>query len=79
MTPATNSSATATMDSVASHEVNGVRPLLTKADAAQILGVHIRTIENLLVRKLLRRAKVGNRVRIDPADLRVYIESVKGR
>ena len=48
------------MDSVASHEVNGVRPLLTKADAAQILGVHIRTIENLLVRKLLRRAKVGN-------------------
>ena len=70
-------SAKPTAQDAGANEVQGIKPLLTKAATARILGVCIRTVENLLVRKLLRPAKVGNRVRIDPVDLQAYINAAK--
>jgi excisionase family DNA binding protein len=54
-----------------------VERLLTKKAAAEILGVCPRTVDNLLARGQLRPVKLGSLVRVDPADLRACIESLK--
>ena len=54
-----------------------VEPLLTKRGAADLLGCCTRTVENLIAQGKLRAVKVGVAVRIDPIDLRAFIESAK--
>jgi excisionase family DNA binding protein len=56
-----------------------VEPLLTKKATAGLLGVSLRTVERLVVAGELPVVKLGNLVRIDPRDLREYIDKNKGR
>jgi excisionase family DNA binding protein len=77
MAPRTGSSFGPATERGFANEAVAVQPLYDKRETARILGVHIRTVEALLARKLLRAARIGNRVRVDPADLARYIESTK--
>lgn len=52
-------------------------PLLTYQQAAKILGVTPRTVWNLVDNGLLPAIRFGRSVRIDPADLRSFIERCK--
>lgn len=52
--------------------------LLTLRDAAKYLGVCERTIRATIAARLLRCVRIGRAVRIDPADLRAFIERSKG-
>ena len=62
-----------------SEQSTTVEPLMTKKEAAQILGVTERTIDNYRKEGRLRATKFGNgAVRFDPADLRAGIEGAKG-
>ena len=55
-----------------------VAPLLTKKDAARVLGVTERSIDNYRIAGRIRAIKFGNgAVRFDPADLRACIEEAK--
>lgn len=54
-----------------------VEPLLTYRAAAKVLGVTERTIWTLVDRHDLPAVRFGRSVRIDPADLRSFIERSK--
>ena len=51
--------------------------LLTYRDAAKLLGVTERTIWTLVNRGDLPAVRFGRSVRIDPADLRGFVEASK--
>ncbi|HUW83539.1 MAG TPA: helix-turn-helix domain-containing protein [Phycisphaerae bacterium] len=55
-----------------------VEALLTYRQAARILGVTARTVWTLVNRGQLRAVRFGGTVRIDPADLREFVERAKG-
>lgn len=52
-------------------------PLLTYSQTAEILGVTERTVRTLVSTKALPTVRFGGNVRIDPADLRAFIENAK--
>jgi putative molybdopterin biosynthesis protein len=52
-------------------------PLLTYRAAAKVLGVTERTLWTLVDRGLLPAVRFGRSVRIDPADLRAFIDRSK--
>jgi excisionase family DNA binding protein len=54
-----------------------VEPLLTYQRVAEILGVTDRTVWELVRKGELRKVRVGRSVRVDPADLRQFIEDSK--
>ena len=54
-----------------------VEPLLNKPAAAKILGVCQRTVDNLIAAGRLKVVKVGTAARIDPRDLRAFIDAAK--
>jgi len=54
-----------------------VEPLMTKSAAAKLLGVCPRTIDNLIAAGRLEVVKVGTAARIDPKDLRAFIDQAK--
>lgn len=54
-----------------------VANLLSYREVAEVLGVSDRTVFTLIKRGELKAAKIGNSVRIDPADLRDFIERSK--
>lgn len=56
--------------------IESVQPLLTYREAAKILGVSDRTIWSLVDRGELTAVRFGS-VRIDPADLRAFIDRSK--
>jgi excisionase family DNA binding protein len=53
-------------------------PLLTKKDAAEVLGVSPRTVDTLIHSGELPSLKVRRRRRIRPADLEAYIAANAG-
>ena len=55
-----------------------VEPLLTYRQAAKVLGVTERTIWTLVDHGALPVVRFGRSVRIDPSDLRGFIERAKG-
>ncbi len=61
------------------HDSNTViiEPLLTSRQAAEVLGVTDRTIWTLVDAGRLPAVRFGRSVRIDPADLRAFIEHAK--
>lgn len=50
------------------------RPLLTVAEAADYLKVHIRTVHRIIAAGELRSIKIENRRRIRPGDLADYCD-----
>ena len=54
-----------------------VEPLLTKAEAARLLNVCTRTVDNLVASGRLKLVKLGTAARIDPRDLRAFIDAAK--
>ena len=54
-----------------------VEPLLTYRQAAEVLGVTDRTIWALVDSGRLPAVRFGRSVRIDPTDLRAFIEHAK--
>lgn len=54
-----------------------VEQLLTYREAGKLLGVTERTIWTLVDRGELPAVRFGRSVRIDPADLRAYIDQCK--
>ena len=57
--------------------VTEAEALLTKRQAAKLLHCCARTIDNLARAGKLPVVKIGSATRIDPSDLRRYIESQK--
>ncbi len=55
-----------------------MHPLLTYREAATVLGVTPRTVWTLVQAGTLPAARFGRSVRIDPADLRRFIDRAKG-
>lgn len=61
-----------------SHGVpDGIDALLTYRQAAKVLGITERTIWSLVNEGMLPAVRFGRSVRIDPADLRAFIERAK--
>ncbi|MEE9128548.1 MAG: helix-turn-helix domain-containing protein [Phycisphaerales bacterium] len=56
-----------------------IEGLLTYDQAGKMLGVSGRTVWTLVDRGELPAVRFGRSVRIDPADLRTFIERAKGR
>jgi excisionase family DNA binding protein len=54
-----------------------VTSLLTYRQAAEVLGVTDRTVWKLVDQGDLPAVRFGRSVRIDPADLRAFVESAK--
>ena len=54
-----------------------IERLLNYEEAAKLLGVTSRTVWSLVNRGDLRAVRFGHSVRIDPADLRDFIEQSK--
>ena len=54
-----------------------VEPLLMKAEAAKLLAVCPRTVDNLVASGRLKLVKLGTAARIDPRDLRAFIDAAK--
>lgn len=52
-------------------------PLLTYREAARVLGVTERTVWTLVNSGMLPSVRFGRSVRIDPSDLREFIENAK--
>jgi excisionase family DNA binding protein len=52
-------------------------PLLKYREAAKVLGVTERTVWAMVDRGTLPAVRFGRSVRIDPADLRAFIEETK--
>jgi excisionase family DNA binding protein len=50
---------------------------VSKEKAAEILGLHPKTVERLIGRGELKAYKPAGRVRIDCGDLRTFVESVR--
>ena len=59
--------------------IRNIEGLLTYDQAGKVLGVSGRTVWTLVDRGELPAARFGHSVRIDPADLRAFIEQAKGR
>lgn len=57
----------------------GIEGLWTYDQAGKMLGVSGRTVWTLVDRGDLPVVRFGRSVRIDPADLRAFIEQAKGR
>lgn len=64
-------------DNAVSYET--VQPLMTYQAAAKVLGITDRTLWELVRKGELRNVRVGRSVRIDPADLRQFIEDSKSK
>ena len=56
-----------------------IEELLTYEEAGKMLGVSGRTMWTLVDRGELPAVRFGRSVRIDPADLRAFIEQAKDR
>ncbi len=56
---------------------SAVQPLLTYAQVGEALNVTPRTVQTLVKNGKLPTVRFGQTVRIDPADLRRFIESSK--
>jgi excisionase family DNA binding protein len=56
-----------------------LEPLLSKADAARLLGASIRTLESWLASGLLPATRICGLVKVDPRDLREFIARAKTR
>jgi excisionase family DNA binding protein len=54
-----------------------VEPLLTKAQTAKLLAVCPRTVDNMIADGRLKLVKLGTAARIDPRDLRAFIDAAK--
>jgi excisionase family DNA binding protein len=54
-----------------------VEPLLKLDQVAELLGVSRRTAERLVASRELASVRLGSRVRIDPRDLRAFIDRQK--
>ena len=54
-----------------------LQPLLTYQQVADVLGVTDRTVWELVRKGELRNVRVGRSVRVDPADLRQFIDDSK--
>jgi len=54
-------------------------PLLTYREAAKLLGVTDRTVWQLVKDGKLQNVKFGRSVRIDPVDLKTFVEQAKCR
>ena len=59
--------------------IRNIEGLLTYDEAAKMLGVSGRTVWTLGDRGELPAVRFGKSVRIDPTDLRAFIEQAKGR
>ncbi len=59
--------------------IRSIEGLLTYDHAGKLLGVTGRTVWSLVDRGELPAVRFGHSVRIDPADLRAFIEQAKGR
>lgn len=55
-----------------------IHPLLTYREAATVLGVTPRTVWTLVQSGTLPSVRFGRSVRVDPADLRRFIDRAKG-
>ena len=58
-------------------QIPTVERLLTYRDAAKLLGVTDRTVWQLVKDGHLPAVRFGRSVRIDPADLRAFVERAK--
>ena len=56
---------------------NRVEKLLTYDEVADLLGITVRTVYTLVKRGDLTALKVGGSSRVDPPDLRLFIEGAK--
>ena len=65
------------LDDQADADAEALEPLLTYAGAAKVLGVTDRTVWGLVNSRELPAVRIGRSVRIDPADLRAFIERQK--
>lgn len=65
------------MNQPARDAVTAFAPLLTYRQAAKVLGVTDRTVWTLVNDGTLPAVRFGRSVRIDPADLRTFIERAK--
>jgi hypothetical protein len=54
-----------------------IEALLRKADVARALGVCQRSVDGYIATGKLKIVKLGTAVRIDPADLRSFIDAAK--
>jgi excisionase family DNA binding protein len=70
-------SATLRMPSNKAEPTTLVEPLLTKAQTAKLLGVCSRTVDNMVASGRLKLVKLGTAARIDPRDLRAFIDAAK--
>lgn len=57
--------------------VSPPEPLFSRQKAASFLGVSLRCLDARLASGELTRVRIGACVRIDPADLRKFIEDAK--
>lgn len=60
-----------------SDPTNGLQPLLTSRETAEVLGVTDRTLRTLVRTGSLLAVRFGRSVRFDPADLRKFIDEAK--
>jgi hypothetical protein len=56
-----------------------LEPLLSKADTARFLAASIRTLESWMASGLLPATRIGGLVKVDPRDLRTFIDRAKTR
>lgn len=49
-------------------------PLLTVRELAELLGISTRSVHRLLSAGELTAVRVGQRLRFDPSDVRVYLD-----
>jgi len=56
-----------------------LEPLLTYRQVAELLGVTDRTVWELVRKGELKKVQVGRSVRVDPVDLRQFIEDSKSK
>ena len=56
---------------------DGIEPLMTYKAAGRILGLTERSVYAMVQRGDLPAVRIGRNVRIDPADLRAFIERLK--
>lgn len=59
--------------------IQAVERLMTYQEAAKVLGITDRTLWELVRKGEIRNVRVGRSVRIDPADLRQFIQDSKSK
>jgi excisionase family DNA binding protein len=50
-----------------------IEPLLTREEAAELLGISVSSVKRQIRKRNLRTKRLGKLVRIEPADLRDFI------